>query len=52
MNFDQESLRIDRAKTKQQKEALTEEISRAGKVEEIHAARLGRVLEEPDIDEP
>lgn len=29
-----------------------EEIKRAKKVEEIHAARLGRVLEEPGIDEP
>ena len=29
-----------------------EEISRARKVEGIHAARLGRVLEEPGIDEP
>ena len=29
-----------------------EEISRARKVEEIHAARLGRLLDEPGIDEP
>ena len=48
----EESLRIDRAKKKQKEEALMEEISRARKVEEIHAARLGRVLEEPGIDEP
>ena len=48
----EESLRIDRAKKRQKEEALMEEISRAKKVEEIHAARLGRVLEEPGIDEP
>ena len=39
-------------KKKQKEEALMEEISRARKVEGIHAARLGRVLEEPGIDEP
>ena len=43
---------IDRAKRKQKEEALMEEISRARKVEEIHGARLGRVLEESGIDEP
>lgn len=46
-----ESLHIDCVK-KKQKEALMEEISIARKVEEIHTARLGRVLEEPGIDEP
>ena len=46
----EESLRIDRAKQRQKEEALMEEISGAKKVEEIHAARLGRVLEEPGID--
>ena len=39
-------------KKKQKEEALMEEIRRARKVEGIHAARLGRVLEEPGIDEP
>ena len=48
----EERLRIDRAKKKQKEEALMEEISRARKVEGIHAARLGGVLEEPGIDEP
>ena len=39
-------------KKKPKDEALMEEIRRARKVEGIHAARLGRVLEEPGIDEP
>lgn len=48
----EESLRIDRAKKKQKEDALMEEIRRAKNVEGIHAARLGRVLEEPGINEP
>ena len=49
----EESLRIDRAKKETERRSVDgRTISRARKVEGIHAARLGRVLEEPGIDEP
>ena len=47
-----ESLRADRAKTERREQALKEELNKARKVEEIHAARLSRVLDEPTVDEP
>ena len=47
-----ESLRADRAKTERREQALKEELNKARKDEEIHAARLSRVLDEPTVDEP
>ena len=47
-----ESLRADRAKTERREQALKEELNKARKVEEIHDARLSRVLDEPTVDEP
>ena len=47
-----ESLRADRAKTERREQALKEELNKARKVKENHAARLSRVLDEPTVDEP
>lgn len=47
-----ESLKADRLKVTQRNEALMEESRKAKEIEDIHTARLARVLEEPGIDEP
>ena len=47
-----DSLGADRAKTERREQAIKEELNKAREVEEIHAARLSRVLDEPTVDEP
>ena len=47
-----ESLLADRAKKEKKEERLMEEVSKAKEVEEIYAARLRRVLDEPKEGEP
>ena len=47
-----DSLGADRAKTERREQAIKEELNKAREVEEIHAARFSRVLDEPTVDEP